>query len=350
MSFLQIAAAISHVLLWYGKSIWRQFKDAMKQRNDETDIHNRLMAAYPDIPEWMYLAFLAVMIVVHCIVSVATPFVMPLWSVFLCLAIVLICLLPFGIILAVTGTGLYINVLSEFVIGYLIPGQTIAVICFKSLGTNTLVQALNLISDLKLGHYMKINPIHMVFAQCYGTVMGAIINTIIGIKSEEWFYNDLFVNKLWNGTGYRIFYSAAVIWGAIGPSRFFGPGSVYESLLWWFLYGALLPFIPWIGNKLYKADFWHYVNVPLLCCASVYPGADQTTVLVPFIVSWFFQYYVFNKHHEWWKKYNYILASASDAGVGIAVFLLAIVAEFDWQAPVWAGNPDADLDYYCFPE
>lgn len=324
----------------------------LKQQNDEHDIHNRLMAAYPDVPDWAYLAFLLVMIVVQCVVSVTTPFVMPLWSVFLCLAIVIVCLLPFGIIQAVTGTGFEINVLTEFIIGYLIPGQTVSVICFKSLGTNTLIQAKYLISDLKLGHYMKINPVHMVAAQFYGTVIGAVINTVVAIKSEDWF-PMLFQesDKLWQGTSYQIFYSAAAIWGAIGPNRFFGPGSVYESLLWWFLYGALLPFIPWFGNKIYKADFWHYINLPLLCSGGGNPGAYQVDILVTLIVAWVFQYYIFNHHYDWWKKYNYILASASSTGASLAAFLIAVVMEAGITAPTWAGNPailmDSDIDFYC---
>lgn len=168
-NFMAIAAAISHVALWYGKSIRKQFKDAFSQKDTEDDIHNRLMRAYPEVPEWCYVVFLAAMVLVQVAVSVWTPFTMPIWSVFLCLAIALFFLLPIGIITAVTGMQLGLNVLTEFVIGLMIPGQTIAVMAFKSLGTNTIIQAMGLIGDLKLGHYMKINPIHMVFAQVHDT-------------------------------------------------------------------------------------------------------------------------------------------------------------------------------------
>ena len=322
----------------------------MKQKNEETDIHNRLMAAYPDVPDWAYLIFLAIMVVVHCIVSVVTPFTMPIWSVFLCLGIVILCLLPFGVIVAVTGVGFYINVLTEFIIGFLIPGQTVAVICFKSLGTNTLIQALTLVNDLKLGHYMKVNPVHMVAAQFYGTVLAAIINTIVAIWSETLLSDLLFKSSDWKAQNYNIFYSAAAIWGSIGPQRFFGSGSVYESLIWWFLYGAALPFIPWIGNKIYKADFWHYINIPLLCSNPIGVGGYQVTLVVPLMVAWIFQNYIFKRHHEWWKKYNYVLASASDTGATLTVFVITILAQLGVKAPIWAGNPDqeiVDFDYYC---
>ena len=164
--FLSLSAAVVHVILWYGSTIVKQLKAALRQEeNDDTDIHNRLMRAYPDVPEWMFLAFLGVMIFVQIAVSLWTPFAMPVWSVFLCIGMVLFFLLPIGIIYAVTGIALGINVMSEFLIGLLIPGQTVAVMAFKSLGFNSLYQAITLLSDLKIGHYLKINPVYMVIAQ-----------------------------------------------------------------------------------------------------------------------------------------------------------------------------------------
>lgn len=168
---MAVTAACVHVFLWYGKSIIKQFKAAINQVNDEeSDIHNRLMRAYPDIPEWMFIAFLAFTLLLQIAVSLWTPFGMPIWSIFLCIGINLVFLVPFGVIRAIAAVPLYLNVVTEFVIGLIIPGETIAIMAFKSLGTNTLIQALTLIADLKLGHYMKINPVHMVFAQvCHGS-------------------------------------------------------------------------------------------------------------------------------------------------------------------------------------
>ena len=163
---MAITSAVVHVVLWYGGTIVKQFKAALRRSdNEEDDIHSRLMRVYPDVPDWGFAAFLLIMILLQVVVSATTPFKMPLWSVFLCIAIALFFLLPIGVIYAVTGLPLGLNVLTEFVIGLMIPGQTVAVMAFKSLGTNTIIQALSLTQDLKLGHYMKINPIHMIAAQ-----------------------------------------------------------------------------------------------------------------------------------------------------------------------------------------
>lgn len=168
--FMSIAAAFTHVYIWHGADISRQFKSALRQMDDsidQFDIHNKLMRVYPDIAEWKYLIFLIGCTACQMIVSLTTPFSMPIWAVFLCICMALASILPIGVISAISGTTLGLNVLTEFIIGLLIPGKTIAVMTFKSLGTNSVIQALNLLSDLKLGHYMKINPVHMVFAQVF---------------------------------------------------------------------------------------------------------------------------------------------------------------------------------------
>ena len=71
-SFLGITAAFTHVLLWYGKDIVRQFRAALLQLDDKadnSDIHNQLMKIYPDFTEIDYLIFLSACIILQVIVS-----------------------------------------------------------------------------------------------------------------------------------------------------------------------------------------------------------------------------------------------------------------------------------------
>lgn len=71
-NFLGITAAFTHVFLWYGKDIVRQFKAALLQlddRIDNMDIHNALMKSYPDFSEVDYILFLLVCIILQILVS-----------------------------------------------------------------------------------------------------------------------------------------------------------------------------------------------------------------------------------------------------------------------------------------
>ncbi|KAK2640103.1 hypothetical protein Ddye_027898 [Dipteronia dyeriana] len=58
-----------------------------------------------------------------------------------------------------------LNVITELVIGYMIPGKPLANVAFKTYGYISMAQALSFLSDFKLGHYMKIPPRSMFIVQ-----------------------------------------------------------------------------------------------------------------------------------------------------------------------------------------
>lgn len=147
---------------------------------------------------------------------------------------------------------------------------------------------------------------------------------------------------------YSRFYSHSR--GAIGPARFFGIGSPYESLLYGFLVGAILPILPWLGHRYYPAKFWKYINIPTIVYSATV-AAVQSTIVVPLMLNIFFQFYLFRYKHDWWSKYNYVFAAAISGAVGVAVLTISVLTNiFNVQPPYWAGNVDlatASLDYYC---
>jgi len=80
------------------------------------------------------------------------------WSVIIAFLIALFWCIPIGIIQAVTNIQLGLNVFTEFIIGYMLPGRPIAMMLFKTYGYITMRQALAFAQDLKLGWYMKVPP------------------------------------------------------------------------------------------------------------------------------------------------------------------------------------------------
>jgi OPT family oligopeptide transporter len=352
--FLAISAVISHVFLWYGKDIKRQFLNAVRQVRDDVDardVHTKLMEAYPEVPDWVYLSWLAFNTILMIVSSIWTAYKMPVWAVFLSLFISLLFIMPCGIITAVSGQGVYLNILTQMVIGLLIPGDTIGVMSFKSLGTNNLIQALSLVSDLKLGHYLHIASWSMVGAQVWGTFL-----SVVAGLGAAWFMmfstGDLLNTQRgdWRLIGYQTFYNAGAIWGAIGPARFwFG---LYKPIAWCFLIGFFCPFLPWVMNRcIFKSKRWHFINFPVFFSVTG-AGPFQNYIVVPFLVGLFFQVFVFKHHRAWYEKYNYVMASAFDGSSALAVIFIAILAmhriRFDSIHPL---NPDQSivpLDYYCF--
>jgi hypothetical protein len=51
LSFAALAAAIVHTILFNGKEVWYRWKAS---RNQEPDIHMKLMSKYQEAPDWWY--------------------------------------------------------------------------------------------------------------------------------------------------------------------------------------------------------------------------------------------------------------------------------------------------------
>ncbi|EGF81571.1 hypothetical protein BATDEDRAFT_34848 [Batrachochytrium dendrobatidis JAM81] len=342
MSFFALTCGISHVALWYHKDIIRQTKEMLSQVDEaKMDIHNELMKAYPDIPEWVYLTWLAFWLIVMFFVGQFTPFRLPWWGVIFGLVIAFVFLIPYGIIQGSAGQQLGLNVITELLMGLFIPGQTVSVMTFKSYGYNIMIQALSLTYDLKVGHYLHINPIHMVIVQLIGTVIGAVCNTASVWIAISYFPLD---TPEWTYPGHTTFFNAGAIWGAIGPARFFGSSSPYFSLNIGYLVGAVLPALPWLINRSYPHPYWRFINFPVMSYA-LSTGVSQSYLIMNILLSFFFMFFLFTYHHAWWTKYNYVLATAFDSGSGIAVLVATLVA-MQITIPLSAVNPPM-VDFYC---
>ena len=143
--------------------------------------------------------------------------------------------------------------------GLLVPGDTISVITFKSVGSNILLQSLNVCYDMKLGQYLHIPPVAMICAMMYGCTLAAFVSVLTAWTMI--FRLDFMIdleNGEWKATDFQTFVSQAAIWGAIAPIRFF---EIYKTIMWCFLAGFCLPFIPWLLNKyVYPSNLWTLIN------------------------------------------------------------------------------------------
>ncbi|KAF9319243.1 hypothetical protein BG003_009572 [Podila horticola] len=152
--------------------------------------------------------------------------------------------LPMAIIQALSSSQIGLNVLSEVVCGYLLPGNQLGNSVFKCYSYMALYQCLNLTQGFKLGHYMKVPPRKIFIMVLYGTLLGAAVNLevlhwILTYNRQALFDADL--RSGWSFRNLDLFFSASLLWGAISPKRLFGDGSIYHFLPYCFLIGVLLP-------------------------------------------------------------------------------------------------------------
>ncbi|KAI8893981.1 OPT oligopeptide transporter protein-domain-containing protein [Globomyces pollinis-pini] len=349
-SFLTLGALISHTSLWYGESIVRQTKDAFNQLNSgEEDELNMIMKSYPEIPDYFYIAFLVGFTILSVCSSVFTAFKMPILATLGAIALGILFIIPIGIVQAISGSQIGLNVLTQMCAGFTMPGNTVAVMCFKTLGYDITIQGLNLSSSQKIGHYLHIPPRAMFISQMIGTLIGVFVNTFAVFWAQT-ALEDVFIERPleWFPNGYVTFVNAAGIWGAIGPARFFGTGAVYSTLMWGFLIGFILPFLPWALNKLYPHPNWHLINIPLLVFNGNLTGANQSQIFMGLVLCFVFNKIIYERYREWWTKYTFMLGFGFDTGAAITS-MLALFTGFILASPGGGPlNPQGSYaDYYC---
>jgi OPT family oligopeptide transporter len=203
---------------------------------------------------------------------------------------------------------------------------------------------------------MKIPPRKLFTVQMYGTIVGVLINYvviewIIALKFGVLRGEEVDASGQWEARNSRVFYAAALIWGAFGPSRVFGEDSPYASMLWFFLIGALLPIPFYLLYKKFPNGIWHLINVPILATgATQIPQSPANFIVSGFLVGFIFQYYVYRSKRPWWNRFNYVLSAALDSGTQISAILIFVtVGQTKWGNFIfWPGNPDPslyDVDY-----
>jgi len=345
LSFASITATITHTFLYYRKQIWVQ---ARRSLQEQPDIHARLMSKYPQVPDWWYMVVFLIMFVFGVIVLEVWHTQMPIWAFVLALIIGFVYTIPIGMIQAITNQQVGLNVITELIIGYALPGKPIAMMMFKTWGYISMVQALQFTSDFKLGHYMKIPPRPMFCAQVIATVIAGTVQ--LGVQA--WMFTN--IEGMCSPTqkdGFicpstEVFGTASFIWGVIGPQRQFSSGQIYHGLLYFFLIGALCPAVAYLISLKWPNSLIKYINFPVILNGTgLIPPATAVNYVPWTIVGFIFNYVIRRRHFSWWTKYNYVLSAALDAGLAVSIVLIFFCLQYPKNGTIglntiqaWWGN------------
>jgi OPT family small oligopeptide transporter len=345
LSFASITATLTHIFLYYRKQIWTQ---ARRSLSEQPDIHARLMSAYKEVPEWWYISIFLSMFVFGIVAIEAWDTQFPVWAFILALLISFAYTVPIGIIQAITNQQVGLNVITELIIGYALPGRPIAMMMFKTWGYITMTQALQFTSDFKLGHYMKIPHRPMFFCQVVATMLAGTVQLAVqawlfsnveGLCSPE--QKDGFICP-----STTVFGTASIIWGVIGPKRLFSQGELYYGLVFFFLAGAILPLVQWVLHKKLHFGFLKYLNFPLIFTGTGnMPPATPLNYVPWVLVCFVFNYVIRRRHFGWWSKYNYVLSAGLDAGYAVGLIIIFFALQYPKNGTIglnsiqsWWGN------------
>ncbi|GLB41159.1 putative OPT oligopeptide transporter protein [Lyophyllum shimeji] len=319
LSFLSIAATITHAIIHFWKPIKVQFKQSLREA---PDIHARLMAKYPQVPEWYYACIFVVTFTFACVCIQVWPAGMTIWALVIGLIVSVIYVIPIGMIQAVTNRQIGLNVITELIIGFIIPGKPNAMMMFKTYGYITMSQAMQFTADFKLGHYMKVPPRPMFWCQVVATVIAGTVQLLV----MSWLFENVEDlcdkeqkdNFTCNST--RVFGTASIIWGVIGPALQFSKGQIYYIL--------------------------NYLNFPLIFSGvGSIPPATAVNYVPWAIIGFLFQFVVRRRNFSYWAKYNYVLSAALDAGTAIGVIIIFFCLQYPLRGTIgqntirsWWGN------------
>ncbi|TDL22303.1 small oligopeptide transporter [Rickenella mellea] len=346
LSFASITSTLMHTFLFFRKQIWTQSRRSM---NEQPDIHARLMSRYKQVPEWWYASIFLSMFVFGIISIEVWHTQMPVWAFILALIIAFVYIVPIGMIQAITNQQVGLNVITELIIGYALPGHPVAMMMFKTWGYITMAQALTFTSDFKLGHYMKVPPRPMFWSQVIATaftgtvqlgVQAWMFSNISGMCSSD--QKDGFICP-----GTTVFGTASIIWGVIGPALQFSKGQLYYGTLnnlnipltFFFLIGAILPVISWLIHLKWPNSFIRYVNFPVIFSGTgAIPPATAVNYVPWTIVGFIFQYVIRRRHFSWWTKYNYVLSAALDSGLAVAIVIIFFCLQYPKNGTIGANT------------
>ncbi|KAM6495187.1 small oligopeptide transporter [Amanita muscaria] len=316
ISFLAISA-----IIYFWKPIRSQLS---RSEREQPDVHARLMKNYPRVPEWYYACVFAVTFMLACVTIEIWSSGLPVWALLLALFIAILYIIPIGMIQAMTNRQVGLNVITELIIGFLIP-----VTPLKTYGYITMSQD----SD-------KVPPRAMFWAQIVATLIAGTVQLLV----QAWMFDhipdlcdhDQKDNFVCAGT--QVFGTASIIWGVVGPRLLFANGHAYlfislaytlfnEALCFFFIIGAACPVIIWLITRWYPNRILGYINL-IFTGVSMIPPATAVNYVPWAILGFLFQFVVRRRHFSYWAKYNYVLSAALDVGTAFGVILVYFCLQY----------------------
>lgn len=346
--FALYPALIVHTLLYYRdilvtglKGVWMGMRDRQSQIRTFGDSQSRMMSQYNEVPLYWYLIVTMCALILGIICVKVYPTETPVWSIFYGLAVGIVFLVPIGLLFSMTGFSLSLNVLTELIAGYALPGRGVALMIMKAFGLNTNLQAIYFIQDQKLGHYAKIPPRATFRCQIIATLVQSLV--VLGVANWQIQNYDGICEEnqqqSFTCPNESIYYSASVIWGVIGPRRVFN--GIYPILKWCFLIGAFIP-IPFYLIHKYAPKNWMLVkrfDVLLIVLGFLnFAPYNLTYYTTAFYVSFIFMNYIRKRYVLWFQKYTYVLASGLSAGIALSAIIIFFSVQYHPVALSWWGN------------
>ncbi|CAO1623190.1 unnamed protein product [Sympodiomycopsis kandeliae] len=347
---LGLGGLVTHVIIFLGKEVIKDFKSfhsgTLKDRHWQA-LHKN----YKPVPNWFYYGLSIVSVIAAFIVTYVADTTLSWWGLVLALA--------FGTFMTPISLSIYgrygsavpTMMASKTIAGAIRPGRPLANLWFCQYSHQVVEVSGTLAGNLKAGQYLKIPPRVNIFAQLWGTLLGAYLSwwmMSIVIRERHDILLDPNGNNQWYGGYYQDLNAQAVEWSLAYKVFSINGGLHYEWIPLGFLIGALLPCIHWVCKRYIKCvrDAGELIATPIFCYfLSNLGGGINSPFTSCMILALFCQVWLRTRRPRLFNELNYVVAAAVDGGVSIVIFILSFAvmgaASSYHPFPEWFGNPSA---------
>ncbi|KAF8902832.1 OPT oligopeptide transporter protein-domain-containing protein [Mucidula mucida] len=337
-SYVAYVGSFVGCALFHGPTIWRTFQAQKKNSNAHNDKLTQMIRKYPAVPLWWNLVLFFFSLVVLVVLTAKGVLYMPIYMLFIGIAIGAIIVVPMGYIYAVSGYGMQVGYFNELFYGYAINAggsrHPIGSLSYRVISGQCWYEAQSMLSDMKLGHYYHVPPKAVMLAQIWGILVGVPVNyaTILWVcatKGKILTGEESDPNHQWT----RLFNDP-----------------IYSPMLYGFLVGAIVPCLLYIGHRLRPKWGFNRVSVPIFGDTfENFYGNISNSFFTLFLLGTVNHLYFKRYRYNFWKKYAYISGAAADTGYNFNMLILFIAfsAVKTISMPAWWGN-NADSVERCF--
>ncbi|KAL2838615.1 OPT oligopeptide transporter protein-domain-containing protein [Aspergillus pseudoustus] len=319
-----------------------------------------------DVPMWWYLACCALSLFISIFAVEYWEVELRWYGVLLACAVALVFYAPLAMVYATANLKINIDIFCRIVAGLVFEGKVLANIWFFDLGYITTIKGLYFAQDMKLAYYCHIPQRPLFLVQ----IVGMLVGTLSSLGVLNWSFANIAhicTSKAPNGFTCPFsstHFNTSLIWGAIGPRRYFTENN-YSALLYFFLIGAILPVPVYFLSRRHsssseKSNIWKYIHIPLFIGGLNYlPPATGMNYGSWVIVALVFGWVIRRRKGAWWTKYNFVLSAALDSSVSVAGVVIFLAVYFtgaaghikwwgttvykntcDWKGCPYLGLPD----------
>jgi OPT family oligopeptide transporter len=339
-AFANLSAVFVHMLLHHSKNLWKELRTRSLDKKGN-DVHCWLIALYPDVPDrWFGIFSLLAFIVIIVIGNVSSII---LWyKSFFALVVSMIVVLPFGMVTSITGQSIQnpsVYYLLVIIATSLWVDDKSTMLAFVTIGYSTYCQTMQLVTNMKLGHYMKIAPRTLFLVQS----VACLVTPALSIGMQVYFFkNGGFITNHTTAVTTGSFELTSVGAAIDNQTKFFGSANwKNRNFLWSLLIGAVLSIPFWLASRRWK--WCHLIHIPLTLTfiswmSIVSAGSLFTWLLIGLLTTVFF-----NKFY--WKRHVYLASAALNAGFYLCWLIIGgPLAQYGINFPSWWGFGGRNAD------